>query len=453
MSIFQTLTSPNRLVYVLGVSVGLLVFLTAVLVLRGFGTGNNAPETRAEIIFWGVFDDPRVMRLALDRFQSLHPSIKVDYKLFSYATYERDVIEALASGRGPDVWMIHHTWLPKHKAKLAPMPDRALGADGPLMTQREFQEAFVDVAQKDLLSEGKIYSLPIYVDSLALYWNRDLFNAAGIENPPRTWEEFNQAVEKLTTRDDRQNIVRAGAAIGSARNINRSTDILSALMLQSGVQMTDVDGTEATFSRSVNNQAVGEVALQYYTDFTNPGKVTYTWNDSQHYSVDAFVEGRAAMMFNYAHQIDAVRARAPRLNIAIAPIPQHAQQLARQDVRTYANYWTPVVSAASPFIDQAWELVDFLASEEGATLYLAESRRPAALRSIIARQKTDPDLGVFADQALTAQSWFQADAGAIETIFAEMIDSVNFGRSSAREALRNAEARVSVLIQELRRKR
>ena len=67
------------------------------------------------------------------------------------------------------------------------------------------------------------------------------------------------------------------------------------------------------------------------------------------------------------------------------------------------------------------------------------------------QQKSDPDLGVFATQALAARSWYQVDNSAIESIFAEMIDDVNYGRASVREAIRAAENKVSVLMARSRR--
>jgi hypothetical protein len=66
---------------------------------------------------------------------------------------------------------------------------------------------------------------------------------------------------------------------------------------------------------------------------------------------------------------------------------------------------------------------------------------------LIEQQKSDPDMGVFAEQALTARSWFQVDNTAIETIFADMIDAVNLSGQTFQEAIRAAEAKVSVLMQ------
>ena len=435
----SSLTSSNRLLYVLIAAIALLVFLTVILILRNIG-GQTQESVTLE--FWGVFDEQQAYDAIMRDFQRQHPNVRITYSRLPYESYEQDVVNALAAGSGPDIWMIHNTWLPKHGAKLQPLPENIPGQDQPLMSIKRFREDFVDVAYQDLVRDGEIFALPLYVDTLALYYNRDLFNSAGISQSPKSWDDFNNDVELLTKLDQIGNVTQSGAAIGSARNINRSTDILMALMIQSGVQMTDPDDTSATFAHSVDNQQVGEIALRYYTDFTNPAKETYTWNDNQHYSVDAFSEGATAMMFNYSHQIDIVRGKAPRLSFTVAPMPQ----LSSSDSRTFANYWAPAVTTNSAHPAEAWEFIEYLASKENAQRYLVETKRPAARRDLIETQRSDPDLGVFAVQALTAQSWYQIDNTAIETIFANMIDDVNFGRATPKEALQNAESSVDVLM-------
>jgi len=434
-----SLTSSNRLVYILVGSIALLIFLTVILVLRSFGGGS---QEQATLQFWGVFDNRQTLDVVIRQFEQANPGVKIAYRNFSYEEYEKAIVDALAANSGPDVWMIHNTWLPKHQDKLLPMPNKIPGLDEPLMTLKRFREEFVDVAYQDLVVDNQIYSLPVYIDTLALYYNKDIFNDAGLARPPATWDEFNQYVEQLTKFDNNRNITQSGGAIGSARNINRSTDILMNLMLQSGVRMTNEENTEATFTSSVDNQRVAEIALQYYTDFTNPAKVVYCWNDNLHYSVDAFAEGFTAMMFNYSHQTDALRGRASRLNFAVAPMPQ----ISVTDIRTYANYWAPAVSAASRAPNAAWQFVAYMASPQGAATYLNETRRPAARRDLIELQRNDPDLGVFAVQALSADSWFQSDNVAIEKIFGDMIDAVNFGSATVRDALGAAETKVNVLM-------
>lgn len=439
---FSFLTSSNRLVYVLGASIALLVFLSVILILRSFGGGGE----HVVLQFWGVFDDRNAFAKAIRAFESQNPGIKIIYTKINFEDYEKNLVDALAAGRGPDILMIHNTWLPKHGDKLRPLPSTLKVQNGSAMTLKGFRDQFVDVAFQDFVAGNQIYAMPLYADTVALYYNKDLLNGAGIATPPRTWEEFNSVVELLTKLDASGNIAQSGAAIGSARNINRSTDILMALMLQSGVQMTDRDNSGATFTQSVDNQRVGEVALQYYTDFTNRQKRTYCWNDSLHYSIDAFAEGTTAMMFNYAHQLDILRGKSSRLNFGVAPMPQ----LNNDFPVTYANYWAPAVALGSQYPDQAWRFIAFLTAQDNALEYLSETRRPAARRDIVDLQRNDLDLGVFAEQALSARSWYQVDSAAIEGIFADMIDNVNLGRLPVRDALQNAESRVNVLMQRRR---
>jgi len=440
MNLSSILGDSRRLVYILGGAIGLMVFITLIFILRSFGGSSSGGTVTLQM--WGVFDDQTAFDQALKDFEKANKGITVDYKVIPFKDYEQAVLNALAAGNGPDVWMIHDTWLPKDIDKLAPMPATFPDTKQPLMTVRQFKDLFVDVAYNDLVNDNKIYGMPLYVDTLGLYYNKDLFASAGIAQPPKTWAEFMDDVKLLTRLDASHNILQSGAAIGSARNINRSTDILMMLMLQSGVHMTSDDNSQATFAHSVDGQPVGERALTFYTDFTNPQKEVYTWNDAQDYSVDAFAAGKTAMMINYSHQIPVLRDKAPRLNWAVTPVPQASAS----DKRTYADYWPLTVSLQSKHPYEAWRLVHYLAADAGDVSYLNVASRPAGRHDLIDQQKNDPDLGVFAEQSLSARSWFQVDNQAIETIFADMIDNVNLGRQSIADALHEAEDKVSVLM-------
>ena len=440
MNIASILTDSKKLTYVLGAAIALMVFLAFIFILRS--SLSTTGTASADLTVWGVFDDPTLFNDAINAFQKANKNIKVTYKVLQPQDYEQTLLNALAAGTGPDVFMMHSTWLPKDIDKIIPVPDTAPGSKAPLMTVRQFQDTFVDVAAADLINGGKIYGMPLYVDTLALYYNKDMFATAGIAVPPKLWTDFLDDVKKITTYDDSHNITRSGAAMGTAQNINRGTDILMMLMLQSGVQMVAPDGTQATFAQSVDGANVGDIALQFYTNFANPQNTAYTWNDNMHYSIDAFAAGETAMMINYAHQIPTLRAAAPRLNWAVAPIPQTTAV----DARTYGDYWPLVVSRQTKSPDAAWQFVYYMTAGDGNITYLNAAGRPAARRDLIDQQKSDPDIGVFAEQALTARSWLQVDNVAIEKIFADMIDAVNLGRQSIHDALSSAEAKVSVLL-------
>jgi ABC-type glycerol-3-phosphate transport system substrate-binding protein len=392
-------------------------------------------------------------------------------------TYEKDLVEALASGQGPDIFLIQNNWLPKFADKVVPAPQT-------IITEQKFRNDFVDVVANDFINQGRIYAAPLSVDTLGLYYNKDLFSEAGISAPPKNWADFMEDVRRLTRLGKNGEIVRAGAAIGTSRNINRSTDILNLLMLQNGTEMVNGQVRRALFDQVVKNGdqslSPGENALNFYTQFAKNSSSVYTWNPSLHYSIDAFSEGAAAMMLNYSWHIDTIAAKSPKLNFAVAPVPQ----LPNMPAVNYANYWGYAVTKNKISVDvsnankaplpdevrigEAWKFITFLTTKPEASInvstnvagqqkttainfdpavdYLEKTRKPSARRDIIEIQKNDPKIGVFAVQNLFAKSWFQTDPGTIEAIFAEMIDKVNRGAADMGEAIRAAASQMNVMM-------
>lgn len=436
------------------------------------GCKKPSPTYKVNLEIWGVFDSNDAYSEIISEYRRINPFIgDIRYKKFTVDNYEKDLLSALASGQGPDIFMIQNTWLPSFKDKIELAP-------GQITNEREFRDNFADVAISDFLDEGKIYAVPLSVDSLALYYNKDLFNAEGITSPPATWDEFNEDVKKLTKIDQNGNITQAGAAIGTAYNINRSTDILGLLMLQNGVPMVDEKKTGTKFEE-------GEKAWEYYTQFARSGSSVYTWNPTMHYSLDAFYEGTLAMMFNYSWHYTTIQSKNSKLNFDVASVPQ----LSSGTPANYANYWGFAVSknkitqaSSQPSnsnevipdnklrIHEAWQFLKFLAMKNGgnsslmngisgnvkeipltldpAKTYLEKTKKPAARRDLIEEQKKDPVLGIFAAGNLIAKSWYQVEPKAIEAILAEAIDAINKGSLPIHEALNTASERINQLMRE-----
>lgn len=409
------------------------------IVLLIFGLMSAPKVTPAHLVIWGIEEEEAFQEL-IASYQKQNKHISVEYIKKSPIDYEKELINAFAADKGPDIWVIHNAWLPKHKDKIQPM-----SAD--LLSFTAFKENFVDVVEKDLGEQGKIYALPLYVDTLALYYNKDLLNTAGISTLPDTWEDLINTLSQLIKKNEWGQIEKAGISLGTAENINRATDILALLMLQNGTAMVSEDKKSATFDKSIyfQNKSYypGEEALRFYTDFANPSKRTYTWNRQMPYSLDAFIEGKVAMTFNYSHQIAVIKEKAPYLNFGIASMPQIKGRTFDID---YADYWALTVSKKSKAINEAWKFILSLSQKESAKKYLEATKKPTARRDLIEWQKNDLELGVFARQSLTAQSWYQVDSSAIETIFAQAIESVILGQATVSNALKTAASQVTLLM-------
>ncbi len=420
----------------------IVVVIVVLIIVLALGLKGGEKPSPATLEFWSVYDDRGAYSDLISAYQKENKHITINYHKKSFVDYERDLINALATGKGPDIFSIHNTWLPKYKDKTKPMPQTE-----EFISLKTFQNTFVDVAYADFVDDDKIYAIPFYVDTLALYYNKDLFNDAGIPFPPATWNEFLDDVELLTKKDQWGNINQSGTALGTAENINRSTDILALLMLQTGAEMTDRGHTKAIFAQSTQLDGEpfnpGENALRFYTDFSNPIKRVYCWNRQMHYSLDAFYEGKVAMMINYSHHIDTIRAKASYLSFDVAPAPQIKD---RDFDINYANYWAQTVSRNSKHSKEAWKFILYLAQKENVKDYLEKTKRPASRRDLIEWQRNNPDLAIFANQVLTARSWYQVDSQAIENIFANMVESIVLGAATIDQAIKQAAAQVTVLM-------
>lgn len=451
------------------------------LVLGGCGCKEKPQEYKVDLEVWGAYDDSDDLEPLFNAYRETNPNIgSIKYRKFTPETYRDELLDAMAAGRGPDIFMVHNTWIPSFEDKIAAAPVEVIN-------EQMFRESLVDVAAFDFMKNTQIYATPLTVDSLALYYNKDIFNAAGIVSPPKTWQEINDVVEKLTQIDENGEITQQGIALGTAHNINRSTDILGLLMMQEGSMMATEDGM-SRIDQSVNVKGElkvpGENAMRYYTQFARTSSPLYTWNKRQHYSIDAFIEGTAAMMINYSWQYETIKSKNEKLNFAVAEIPQ----LSQENPLSYANYWGFAVAARNDSntgavtgdpefnltndmrINEAWQFLRFASlpiPQEGiilknarsgmtyhypvesdpTTLYLEKTKKPAARRDLLEAQFTDVILGPFAKGNLIARSWRQIDVVANETILAEAIDSVNMGVATVGEAVELAASRISKLAQ------
>ena len=419
--------------------IGAVIFVFIIILAVGLKEGRRG-SVHLEI--WGLFDEEEVYSGFIKEYTQSNKNVAIKYTKKSIVDYEKELIDALAADKGPDIFLIHNTWLPRYEDKISAMPRVK-----EFFTPISFQETFVDVAYRDLVKNDKIYGIPLYVDTLALFYNKDLFNSAGIPHPPSTWEEFVKDVELLTKRSATGEFEVSGAAMGTAENINRAVDILYLLMLQTGTEMTDNQHTRATFNESIYTQGKtlnpGKDALRFYTDFANPTKSVYCWNRQMHYSIDAFAEEKTAMMINYSYHIDTIREKAPYLNFAIAPVPQIKDR--KFDIN-YANYWAFTVSKKSKSPYEAWRFLMFFSKRENLKRYLEKTKAPTSRRDLIEWQKNDPELKPFASQVLSAKSWYQVDNQAIEEIFINMIKSVVLGEATLDQAINKAANQVTVLM-------
>jgi len=429
----------------------LFIFLTtAGLGCKGLSADEQEAIKPITLDYWRVYDDSDSFADIITAYNALHPNVTINYKKLRPEEFETELINALAEDRGPDMFSIQNTWITAYQSKILPMPasvrvvsqhtegtyQKKLVVDisnVPTPTAKQIQDAYVgavaaDVIRPEINAQGQsvktIWGLPLAVDTLVLYYNKTMLDAAGIAEPPKNWEDFQKAVKSLSKISPENKILQSGVALGTSKNVLRSADILALLMMQNGTIMAG-ENNYPTFNLMPQEVKLPTTpaaqALQFYTDFANSTKEVYSWNAEMPESLDAFVRGQTAFFFGYAYHLPFIRARAPKLNFNIVSVPQ----VNSQAPVNFASYWVETVSKKTAHPNESWDFILFSSKAENVVKYLEKVKKPTALRALIAGQKEDPDLQAFASEILTAKSWYLGkDTAKADAYFTGMIDDV-----------------------------
>ena len=415
----------------------ILLFLGVIPGLKKSGTdGLGLPSgSQYQLNLWGVAEagNSDAIKSVINEYSKTDKNTVVNYRQFdSVAVYEKTLLNALATGQAPDIFMFHSSWLLKHYDKVTPFPET-------LFSLSQLQQLFPTVVEQNFILNKKVYALPLYIDSLALLYNKDTFDSRAITMPPKKWSEFQSLIPQLRQLNVLNQIVKPAAAIGgSEKSIDSASDILNLLMLQFGSQMIDREG-------KVSFDSQGLSALNFYLQFANPSSPYYTWNDNLLNSLDSFGQRQTAIIFDYASQIPLIKGKNPYLNIGVSSMPQFFDVTQSQPIN-YADYWGLAVSNQTKNPTLAWNFILFATTNSQISeIFLQSAQKPPALRVLIEKYKNDPELGVFARQALTSRSWPQLDSVAIKKIFSDMIESVLNGRLNSQQALGQAENEINSL--------
>ena len=459
-----------------------IIFLIAMLFATGYALLMIYPDFKNQIYlqenkkplevtleFWGLWDNSDDWSEIIKKFEDetynfngQKVNVSINYTKKEFNQYEDELAYLKQKNSEPNIFIISDNWLEKYAGWLEPLNENnAYAEEYELIKYGEATDIFPTKTLRNLFFDNKLYSIPLYSDSLALFYNKDLFADAGIDLPPKTWDEFKITIRKLTDINGKNEIVRSGAALGCGTNINESSDILTLLMMQGGAKVIDknrnIDLNEEMEVRTLDGterRSPGKKAIVFYTDFSNPKKYIYTWDEKQGDSVKMFAEGKVAMIMAYSYQIKKLLAINPNLNYGISPMPQ----LENSTVVNFANVWTPVVSKNNncevepPEMHSkvdcskiAWSFLSFVNKKENAKLYLDSAKKAAAREDLIAEQiRLNNKISIFASQAKSAINYNKFD-DRIDGILVEMIDEINWDRENWEKVVGEATEKIKGL--------
>ena len=418
----------------------LIAFFAVFIVLgvMAFSLYRGSRNENIAVIVWGDISSQDFNLLLNTAAINQDRMFNVSYVEKSSETIDAEFTEALAQGVGPDLIILTQDKLWKNKAKLLPISYSKI-------SERDFRATFIEEGEL-FLGETGISALPLSLDPLVLYYNRDLLSAAGQAQQMRYWDEIYAAATNLSKRDAAGNLVSSVMALGEARNIPHAKDILSLLLLQAGTPITGFINKELRSRMSDNFDLLvspGETALDFYTQFSNPAKIYYSWNRSLIDAQTHFTSGDSAYYLGFASELRVLKNKNPILNFGVSTVPQ--SRVSGKTI-TFGRLRAVAIPRGSPNPDKALTLATKLISKETALALSKILALPPARRDLLSVRPTDAIFPVFYDAALQSKGWLDPDIMATDTIFREAIESVTSGRARTVEAINKANQEMEALI-------
>lgn len=413
-------------------------FVVGVILFAMYKAGTG--QAVSNIVVWGTFSSQTFQTVYKASSVAGNKSIVVKYVQQNPSDFDAKFTEALADGVGPDVVILPDNDVYKNRNRLLVIPFTSF-------PERTFKDLFIQEAEEFLRPDG-VVALPLAIDPMVMYWNRDIFSNNQVSQPPKYWDEMYSLVSTLTHRDTSANITQATIPFGGWTNVGNVKDILSLLFLQAGTPIVSYNSLNQAYesvidSTQAGNIIPGQVALDFYTQFSNPTSASYTWNKSLPPSLNFFLSGNLAMYFGYASELFDIQDKNPNLNFDVARVPQVRDATAQVD---FARMYAISIVKQSKSIAAAFSLVTAFIEPAAQTALEKETTLPPVRRDLLASVPTDPFRVVFYNSAVISRSWIDPDPVETGNIFRDMIDGITSGRTRTYDALTGASSQINALL-------
>jgi len=391
------------------------------------------------VTIWGTVDE-RVLRDVIGRIRTSSEGFdNVVYIEKDARTYERDLINALAAGTGPDLFLLSQEDIFSHQDKIV-----SVSFDD--YSERVFKDTFIEEGELYLTPSG-ILGLPFLVDPMVMYWNRDIFTAKGIASPPKFWDEFFDIVPRITERDQASNILQSAVAFGEFRNVRHAKEILSTLFMQASNPIV-ARGSDGKLSSVLGDSLdfttkPAEAALRFYTEFSNPVKSVYSWNRALPESRQSFLSGDLAVYLGFAGEYQLLRDSNPNLNFDIAPLPQSRDADTRT---TFGVMHALAIPRTSDNVVGAFRTAVALTDQTAIADASHAAALPPVRRDLLADRPADAVGSILYESAIMARAWLDPNPQETTDIFQRMVESTISGRAQLQQAVATADQELKLLL-------
>ncbi len=384
----------------------------------GGSSGGSTSSGPITLTLWDYFNPPGSGYLGLiSSYMKANPNIKIQRTVIPFADLKTKLTQGAASRQLPDVAVIDN---PDHSAfaALGVLADLTDEVNTWGQSSQYFPGPWKSTVWKD-----KNYGVPNNSNCLALFYNKDMFQKAGI-TPPTTWDEMQSAAKKLT---------RSGVYGFSMSLIKSEEGTFQFLpfLWGAGADLNAIDSPAA-----VN-------ALQFLVTLVKEGSLSSeSLNWAQQDAITQFIAQKAAMCVNGPWNVPPVKQGA-KFSWGVIPLPK-GQQVA--SILGGEN-WS--VSKTSPHVKEAWDFIRWTQEPAQLKSYIITDDRLPSVKSLANDPafQNDANLSVFVNSLQTARPRaygpnYPKISNAVQQAFQEAIS----GQKTAAAALSEAAQTINPLL-------
>ena len=418
---------------------GMLLALTVVLVFSIFGCSKKGEKAERKVIlkfaYFGGPDYIKIIDEMIDVFMQRNPDLRVKKEHMPAANYERGILVRAAGGNPPDVmWTGRRARMMAEKGILFDLTDL-------LSKDKDFdRDDFYEKLFEPFEYRGGLYAIPVDYSIGVLYYNKHLFDLAGISYPDKTWgwQTILDAAIKLTKDIDND---------GKIDQFGLSGLDYRKLIWQNGGRLFNDEITECLID---SEEAIE--AIQFNIDLTRKYHVTPT--ERQRVDMNAsqlFTMGRIAMAPGSRGIIKAYRERISDFEWDVAPLPKGKK---RANFLYYGGF---SIAKKTKYPLESWELVKFLTSSEGQKLNSGvggqvPSRKSVAESDIFLDVTPPANNRVFLDELKYTRSIIYTPAvDQVEEIIRRYLELARLGKIDVREACKQIKIQADKILKEEKR--
>ncbi|TGR06821.1 sugar ABC transporter substrate-binding protein [Mesorhizobium sp. M4B.F.Ca.ET.190.01.1.1] len=315
------------------------VGLMAGMSMLAFAAPADAGEVRVTVAEYSAKTGPYFQDVKKE-FEVANPGITV--QVVPWEVLLQKLTTDITAGTNADLSIIGTRWLIDFVQQ-----DVAEPLDGYITP--DFKDRFIDTFLSPSIMEGKTYGLPIAASARAMYYNKELFEKAGIAKPPATWTELQEDARKIKA-------LGSGTFGFGLQGKEIETDVYYYYAMWSqGTEILNKDGTSG-----LGTQGALDAAKLYKSmideGLTEPGVTSNNREDVQ----NLFKQGKVGMMITAPFLSNQIKEEAPNLKYGVAAIPAGPTG-ARG---TYGVTDSIIMFKNSKNKDEAWKLLDFLFTKE-----------------------------------------------------------------------------------------